>query len=736
MYIDLFDELNVWYNQIEDFVKGGMNMWEKTKSFTNEHFKFLFAVILSVLLASTFAYLTITTVINTRKELVDLDTSRSLNQYSLTLGQIFSKIDIIETFVLTSGIENITEDSFEYFAENTSFEGIGFASFSIAPDGVIAFYYSDFIEENLIGRDLVNDERDHVREAVQYAITNKLIVVNGPFDLLLGDEGIVFRKPVFVEGEFVGLINLVVEVETLNAQLNHFDTNRIITGVYDQNEDLVFGADDSGEIHETHAFAQIPFEYVNWHIGVRISDEYQQNTFWLTTFLSTGFAMIMIVVIFLWGHYYARNRRLIFEQQQLIYYDNLTKLPNRMLFIEETKSLLYNRTPFFLGFGDLDNFKNINDVLGHSVGDQYLSFLASHLEKMICENLKIYRWGGDEFIFVFINTEKDVLETTLDSIVEIFKQPFSVKETKHQISISIGLVEHPVDGSNIDDLVKRADIVMYDIKAQQKNTYNFFEQRHSDKLYNQLQFQQTLDEYKVEDFDVYLQPITDVKSGVTRGFEGLARLFSPEGKQFATQEIIKLYEHDGTITKLDKYVFDKICTYITECNQLDGKDLFFTFNISPLSLTEEFVDYLISTIESYAINPNWIIIEIIETLGFKDVKISIDLLNKIRAAGFKIAMDDFGMGYSSLSYITKLPLNLIKIDRSFVRDYENNTFNRTILYTIKDISNSLNLEILVEGIETQQQLDFITKLGAHYYQGYLHSKPMSYKDMKSFMKKQ
>lgn len=716
-------------------MKGVINMWNKTKLFIKTHYKFLIAILIAISLGNGFAYLTIKTNIDTREELIALDTSRSLNQYSLTLGQIFSKIDIIETFVLTSGIENITDDSFEEFAENTSFEGIGFASFSIAPEGVIEFYYSDAFDEDLIGLDLVNDERDHVRIAVDYAITNKLVVVNGPFDLLIGDEGIVFRKPIFMDDEFVGLINLVVEVETLNEQLNRYDTNRIVTGVFDRNEELVFG-DEEGENHELHAYEQIHFDYVDWHIGVQVSSEYQQNSFWVSSFLGTGFTVLLIIVLYLWSHYYYRNRKLIAKQEQLIYYDNLTELPNRMLFKEETQALIYNRTPFFLGFGDLDNFKNINDVLGHSVGDQYLSFVASHLMVLLSDNLKIYRWGGDEFIFVFMNTTKDELEQVMENIFKIFRRPFEVKETKHQISISIGLVEYPIDGSNLDDLVKRADIVMYDIKSQHKNTYNFFKQKHLDKLYNQLQFQQTLDDYDVDDFDVYLQPIIDVKSGDIIGFEGLARLFSPEGKQFPTHEIIKFYEQDGTITKLDKYVFNRICTYITECNQLEEKNLFFTFNISPLSLTMEYIEYIEHTVHSYDIDPNNIVIEIIETLGFKDVKISIELLDKIKEIGFRIAMDDFGMGYSSLSYITKLPLDLIKIDKTFVHDYETNTFNRTILHTIKDISNSLNLDILVEGIETQNQLDYISDLGAQYYQGYFHSKPMSFKDIKKFMEKE
>ena len=174
---------------------------------------------------------------------------------------------------------------------------------------------------------------------------------------------------------------------------------------------------------------------------------------------------------------------------------------------------------------------------------------------------------------------------------------------------------------------------------------------------------------------------------------------------------------------------------MSECNQLEDGNLFFTFNISPLSLTVEYIEYLERTVHSYNVDPKYIVIEIIETLGFKDVKISVELLDKIKCIGLMIAMDDFGMGYSSLSYITKLPLDLIKIDKSFIHDYEHNTFNRTILNTIKDISNSLHLDILVEGIETESQLEFIKGLKAQYYQGYYHSRPMSYKAMKKFMEK-
>ena len=499
-------------------------------------------------------------------------------------------------------------------------------------------------------------------------------------------------------------------------------------GLYDSDKNLIFGKNENTD--EFRIFQKIDVGYSDWYIGVQTAQEYEFREILKSNILGTGFTIILFVSLTLWIFYYVNNNKLIQEQEQLIYYDSLTGLPNRLLFEMETNELIDLEQEFYLGFGDLDNFKNINDILGHSVGDQYLHFATENLRGLLTEDLRIYRWGGDEFIFVFLNTDKIKLHETMDKIFSIFKEPYEIKDSKHQISISIGVVEYPLHGSNIDSLVKRADIVMYDIKSQHKNTYSFFEQKYLDELLRQVRFQQTIEKYDVEDFEIYMQPIVDVHTNEVKGLEGLARLFDGNGNQFPTYEIIKLYEKDGTITKLDKYIFNKICTFIKDCN----RDLFYTFNLSPISLTNEYVDFLEQTISKHNIKPSKIVIEIIETLGFKDLSISIELLDRIKSIGFNIAMDDFGMGYSSLSYITKMPLDIIKIDRSFIHNYENNTFNRTILQTIKDISKSLHLEILVEGIETESQLEHIKGLDAQYYQGYLHSKPMSMEKVKELMK--
>jgi diguanylate cyclase (GGDEF)-like protein len=438
-------------------------------------------------------------------------------------------------------------------------------------------------------------------------------------------------------------------------------------------------------------------------------------------------------MLYLWTNYYHKTRRFIAHQNHLIHYDNLTLLPNRRLFITETKELIENHQEFYMGFGDLDNFKNINDVLGHSVGDQYLIFLSEHLKRLINKSLRIYRWGGDEFIFIFLDNDRQSVIKNVDRIFDIFKTPFDINGSKHQISISIGLVHYPNDSDNLDDLVRRADIVMYDIKAHYKNTYSFFEEEYLEELYKVIHFQQELDQYNISDFHVYFQPIIDIQTSKIVGFEALSRLFDTHGEPFNTGAIIKQYEKDGTITNLDKHVFHQACLSLTKLHKAFGKQYFITFNISPLSLNYDYIEYLRRTARSYHIDTSYIIIEIIETLGFKDVAVSVELLNEIKKLGFRIAMDDFGIGYSSLSYIAKLPLDIIKIDRTFIQTYESDAFNRTILNTIQDISDSLHLQTLVEGIETQKQLDFVRTLGVEFYQGYLHSKPQPFEDILSML---
>lgn len=669
---------------------------------------------------------------NSKLEIISIESNRATEHYESVLNGIFSEFGRIEVFIDTVGLENITEDSFTDFVTSSNFEDIGFISLSVAPDGVIEFYYAEEYDTSLIGLDLLNDDRNFIRESVEYSIENEVIVINGPFILIQGGNGLVFRKPIYLDDEFSAIINLVVGYENLNAMFIESSSNVVELGIYDEDDKLIFGELEYS--NDLDFYEKMNLANVDWNVGVQVTREYrlsQISTNIMTVLFSSS---LYLLVLILGTNFHRNNKKMILNQEILIHYDNLTELPNRRLLINDIEAEIEKDDIFFLGFGDLDNFKNLNDILGHTVGDSYLRDISNRFHQLSNEKLKIYRWGGDEFIFLFKSENKNETISQLESIYDIFKEPIVIQDTNYNVSMSIGVVKFPEHGNNIDDLVKRADIVMYDIKSSKKNSYGFFEDKYLDNLQREVDFENKLYEYSIKDIEVYLQPIISLSNNEITGFEALARLFDREGQLVNTGEMIKVYERKGDIVKLDNYIAKKACEYFVSLKNESKKEYTISFNISPITLSNEYVEYLKFLLDEYDVDPQYLIIEIIETNGFKDINESIVLLNKLRDIGIKIAMDDFGMGYSSLSYITRLPLSLIKIDRYFIQNYEKNNFDKMIILTIKDISKSLNIEIVVEGIETKEQLEFVKNIGAHFYQGYYHSKPMSYEDIKKLIK--
>ena len=194
------------------------------------------------------------------------------------------------------------------------------------------------------------------------------------------------------------------------------------------------------------------------------------------------------------------------------------------------------------------------------------------------------------------------------------------------VSISIGVVNYPKHGTYMDGLIKRADIVMYDIKSQQKNNFGFFEDRYMDNLRREVDFENRLNKYSLDDFEIYLQPVLHTKTQKIYGFEGLIRVFDKEKNLVNTQELVKLYERQGQISKLDEYVFEAVCKYSISMKKEFNRDYTFSFNISPITLSKDFIKFIKKTIRKYEIDPNFFVIEIIETLGFKDIEVSLKLL--------------------------------------------------------------------------------------------------------------
>lgn len=670
---------------------------------------------------------------NSHFNTVELETLRAEEHYTKVLNEIFSEINSIEVFTESVHPTRISQERFDTFMLDSNSQNFIMINASIAIGGVQTYVYPLEGNESVLDIDILNDERDYVREAVAEAIETDLIIINGPYELRQGGNGIVFRKAAFYENEFYAIVNIVVDYDELKEHLNNLNSTVVDVGVFDSLNKLIFGTvtfdSSNNSIHS------IDSQNVSWDIIVIENESFHSRYIFNTTLTIVIMIILYLLLVVTGVTMKKRDKENLREQFKLINFDNLTQLPNRSMMIIQLNELIKNNIPFYLGFGDLDNFKDINDILGHSIGDEYLKEIAERFSSVSDSKLEIFRWGGDEFVFLYRTDKYEEIINVLEVIYNQTIEPIIINENEYHISMSLGIVRFPNDGLEIDELIKKADIVMYDTKEKEKNNYAFFENRFQESLEKQVEFENLIQSFTTSDIELYLQPILDVETDEVVGFEALSRLFDKDNNIINTIDFIKHYEKNGKIRELDLNTFMKVCRISKAFEKEFEKEYIFSFNISPISLSKDLINEFEKLIEKYKINPNNFIVEIIETTGFKDLSESLIDLDSLKNLGFKIAMDDFGKGYSSLSYITQLPLNYIKIDKEFIEHYEHNDFDRLLILAIKELSKALNLKIIVEGIETEKQLDFIKTVECDLYQGYLHSKPMCIVDILNLLRK-
>ena len=364
-----------------------------------------------------------------KRTLVDAEAKRAQEHYENVIYQIVEKLDHIAIFTGTIGVENLTEENFALFALQNDMSNIGYINFSIAPDGIQEFFYSVEPDEFIAGHNLLTDDRDYVRDAVEYAIVNDVVVINGPYELRQGVEAVVFRQAVFEDGNFVALVNLVIDFEELKIMFEDSYSNTVDVGVYDSNNNLLFGnlEYDSGISH----LEDIGLEGVDWQIGVQITDSYNKSSRVMSILILFTSTSLYLFAVYIGVKFYINNKKLLVNQEKLIFFDNLTSLPNRRLLTSDIEEAIKSKEPFYLGFGDLDNFKNLNDILGHSVGDSYLKDISDRFHELSNELITIYRWGGDEFIFLFRSKTKAETIKLLNKVYKIFKKPIILKDTNY-----------------------------------------------------------------------------------------------------------------------------------------------------------------------------------------------------------------------------------------------------------------------------------------------------------------
>ena len=440
-------------------------------------------------------------------------------------------------------------------------------------------------------------------------------------------------------------------------------------------------------------------------------------------------------------------QKLAAEQiHRLAFYDALTGLPNRRLLQEQLKKTLQlnsrHRLRGALLFIDLDNFKTLNDTLGHDVGDVLLQQVAGRLGTCVREADTVARLGGDEFVVVLDDLSEDALDAASQAeaigkkILATLNAPYQLAGRLHRSSPSIGITLMGESDQSVDDLLKQADLAMYQAKAAGRNTLRFFDVAMQSEVDSRVAMESDLRDglQGGEELELHFQPMVDVQGRII-GAEALVRWQQPERGLVMPADFIPLAETTGLILPLGKWVLN------TACNQLalwaqDPRTAHLTLavNVSARELREpDFVSQVAKALQRSGASAQRLRLELTETVLVHHVEDIIVKMGELRQLGVGFSLDDFGTGYSSLSYLKQLPLDLLKIDHSFVRDVLNDPNDAAIARTIVGLGKSLGLSVVAEGVETQAQRDFLADIGCFIYQGFLFADPMPIDDFNAFV---
>lgn len=422
--------------------------------------------------------------------------------------------------------------------------------------------------------------------------------------------------------------------------------------------------------------------------------------------------------------------------------DKLSGLPNREALHEKLGWLISvskrNGSEFALLFLDLDDFKTINDSLGHTIGDAYLKEIALVIKGVIRDNDIVARIGGDEFVIV-INTYKDLRDLTLviERIQNELKKSRIIDSYPIESSCSIGVAFFPKDGKDEGTLMKQADIAMYQAKKNGKNQFHFF----TNELYEQVQKEIKLakeikEGIKNNQFELYYQPKINVQTGAVTGCEALIRWQHPEDGLIPPNDFIPIAEKDGLIIELGNWIIEQAIAQQAIWKKQGIADISISINISARQLFhEQFKENIYQLIEKHSVKAEQIDIEITETLFIEDTQKSLEILSDLCTKGLTVSLDDFGTGYSSLSYLKSFPVQTLKIDKLFIDDFKTRK-GAVFMETIVAMGINLGMKVLCEGVETQEQLKFLQTIHCQEYQGYYCSKPLPVGDFTEFLSEQ
>lgn len=418
--------------------------------------------------------------------------------------------------------------------------------------------------------------------------------------------------------------------------------------------------------------------------------------------------------------------------QQVANYDALTNLINRrgfnQIFAEKLSQKTTEGGMLAVMFLDIDHFKRINDSLGHDAGDALLKVIANHIKGSVRSHEDVVaRFGGDEFCILISLRDRDEARNMAQRIMAKMKEPIELAGRRMVMTTSIGISLFPEDGSTCEELLKHADLALYQSKGAGRNGLHFFSSSLKNRATLELQLEEELRHALREEngLTLYYQPIFELKTGRVTKLEALIRWQHPIRGLLTPDSFISIAENNGLIAELDNWVLRRACKDLGELSKHGCEELKIAWNCSPLNLArEELADEIENALRTAGVAPERLELEVTENALMGNIADTLVLLRQIRALGVSLSIDDFGTGYSSLAYLKRLPLNTLKIDRSFILDIPKATADMEIVQAIIVMAHTLHLQVVTEGVESLEQYEFLERSGCDFIQGYLLSRPV------------
>ena len=460
------------------------------------------------------------------------------------------------------------------------------------------------------------------------------------------------------------------------------------------------------------------------------------NEFYTTVFLYISIFLIALMVF--WILFQRLSKQETQKQQELIFqaeHDLLTKLPNRLyLYRHIGEWRKHNPNRFYVLFIDLDNFKHINDKAGHTIGDKLLIKVSERLRAFFHHEEMLIRQGGDEFIVVVPYQKKSIFSTYIEVLISTIMQAYIIEEKEYRLGMSIGISEYPKDSQNFDELLSFADVAMYEAKKI-RNTYAFFTQKFRKKALRETNIEQNLrGALHRNELWVEYQPQHNIKDGTLYGVEALVR-WKNDKLGFVPPDIfIGVAEQIGMMSEIGNFVLSRALSEIASLQQETGLHFRLSVNVSVVQFKDKnFLENFLELLGHASLQRSSITVEITESLMVEELEDVLPILKALKDEGIEISFDDFGTGYSSLGMLRRLPIDELKIDKSFIDTLLEDEQDKLLVQSIIDIGQNFAMVMLAEGVESQEQYEMLHHLGCDVVQGYYFSKPLPLDGLKQYI---